>query len=697
MTDSRAIAVHIVTFNHCSSIEKTVQATLNQKHLTLHTDFAVTVIDNNSTDGTPELIERTFPHQVTLKQHPENLGFCRAHNLAIRDALSKGYEFVLILNPDLALADDALSLLRDGLLNDPRVGATCPRLYRADENLEPATPPRFDATGMYITPALRHFDRGSEEKDTGQYEEDRYVFGASGATLFMSRAFILDLSSPVYSTDGDPALFDEAFFAYREDADLAWRSQWLGWRTRYVAAAKGYHIRKVLPDRRKHLPPALNAYGVKNRFLLQLNNFCWIGNLHCILPGGLRNLLVIGGTLTVEQRSLPSLLSLFRELPTTLKKRRSLATRRRVSPCDISRWFKRTPYTEETVTANPAAKKIESVHIVIVNYNSAHRLKECLASIETTKTTLNQSLKLHVTVVDNASEDQSASSLKDSYADQEDITIQLSPTNWGFAGAINRAVAAHSADAILVLNPDVVLNPDALSSLVSTLGAYEKIGALAPTLCNPDGTPQFTFTVRNFPSLGSTLAELFFIHRLFPNNPWTAHYLRSRDGLLNIYLRGETPERGPYDNPELPLPVSQPAGACLLIRKEAFHAVNGLDESFWPAWFEDVDLCKRLEEKNWQRATLSTARVIHEGGYSTNYLAAHTFARAWYSNLIRYWKKHGTHVEYIVLRSLLPIALVLRGLVAATPLLRKSSQDKESRFAARRLAVELLRLTTRTN
>ena len=81
----------------------------------------------------------------------------------------------------------------------------------------------LDSTGIYFTPSLRHFDRGSGEPDRGAYEHFQYVFGVTGAVALYRRAMIEDVS-----ICGE--FFDNDFFAYREDADLAWRAQLLGWK-----------------------------------------------------------------------------------------------------------------------------------------------------------------------------------------------------------------------------------------------------------------------------------------------------------------------------------------------------------------------------------------------------------------------------------------------------------------------------------
>jgi hypothetical protein len=173
---------------------------------------------------------------------------------------------------------------------------------------------------MVFTKALRHLDRGSNEEERGQYNDAEEVVGGTGACLFFTRECLEDLIVPAIPFDMDLAhvypelcltkreraeLFDEAFFAYREDADLAWRSRILGWRCLYVPSAIGYHIRRVLPERRGSLPPLLNRLSVRNRFLLQLNNLTSeVGIKALILGVVLRNILVLVAAFTLERSSM---------------------------------------------------------------------------------------------------------------------------------------------------------------------------------------------------------------------------------------------------------------------------------------------------------------------------------------------------------------------------------------------------------
>ena len=122
-----------------------------------------------------------------------------------------------------------------------------------------------DSTGIYFNPMLRHLDRGSQEVDNGHYLQYEYVFGATAAAALYRREMIDDIS-----LDGE--FFDSDFFVYREDADVAWRAQLMGWKCLYAPYARGYHVRKVLPGNRRALPPEINMHSVKNRFLMRIKN-----------------------------------------------------------------------------------------------------------------------------------------------------------------------------------------------------------------------------------------------------------------------------------------------------------------------------------------------------------------------------------------------------------------------------------------
>ena len=164
-----------------------------------------------------------------------------------------------------------------------------------------------DSTGIYFNPMLRHLDRGSQEVDNGHYLRYEYVFGATAAAALYRRAMIDDIS-----LDGE--FFDSDFFVYREDADVAWRAQLMGWKCLYVPYARGYHVRKVLPGNRRALPAAINMHSVKNRFLMRIKNISpdlYRRNWFSITT---RDLTVVGCCLLWEHTSLKAFWFLARNL-----------------------------------------------------------------------------------------------------------------------------------------------------------------------------------------------------------------------------------------------------------------------------------------------------------------------------------------------------------------------------------------------
>ena len=194
----------------------------------------------------------------------------------------------------------------------------------------------IDTKGIRMTRSGRHFDIGqgtSQPRTANRESRTAEVFGVSGAAAMYRRSFIDDVS-----IDGE--FFDEDFFTYREDADVAWRGRLFGWRALYVPDAVGYHVRKVTPKGRRLLSPIINMHSVKNRFLLRLKNEGWYLALRNAPFELTRDLIVIGAVLTLERSSLPALSWLWRNRRRVLAKRRTIQRRRRVSDRRLAEWFR---------------------------------------------------------------------------------------------------------------------------------------------------------------------------------------------------------------------------------------------------------------------------------------------------------------------------------------------------------------------
>jgi GT2 family glycosyltransferase len=336
------VLVSIVTYNSARYLKHCLESLRAQTWR----DLVVCLWDNASTDQSAAIAAEFGSLWSALHTSDRNIGFCAAQNRIITSIPS---DYVLVLNPDVVLESSFLSILVRALDEDKAAGSATGKLWRWQEDVGAgavASPPQagriLDTTGMYLTPNQRHLDRGSGESDHGQYEARAFVFGASGAAALYRRAMLEEVKA-----GGE--YFDEAFFAFREDADLAWRAQWLGWRCLYVPEARGFHVRRVLPERRAALPAEINMHSFKNRFLLRIKNMDAATYARFLLPVTARDLAALGYVLLREPSSLRALPLLCKALPRAWQSRKELQRRRRITPREMRSWF-----SNQSVAKEPA-------------------------------------------------------------------------------------------------------------------------------------------------------------------------------------------------------------------------------------------------------------------------------------------------------------------------------------------------------
>ena len=321
------VSVTVVTFNSERYIRRCLRAVFQQQEV----DLEVVVVDNASTDRTRAIL-REFG-EIRAIFLPVNAGFAEAQNRGI-DATTAPW--VLTLNPDVLLRPGFLRALLDTGESDPGAGAVCGKLLSIGPGFQPLPEPRIDSTGIYFTPAMRHFDRGWHEPDGRYSEGPEYVFGASAAAALFRREMIDDVAI-------DGQFFDPEFFVYREDADVAWRAQLLGWNTIYTPAAEAFHVRTVTPFNRRSLPSFINMHSVKNRFLMRIKNATGGICRRFFLPMTARDLIVLGGSIFWEPSSMKAWWHVARSLPRALRQRRIIMSRRRVADEDLAHWFNEIP------------------------------------------------------------------------------------------------------------------------------------------------------------------------------------------------------------------------------------------------------------------------------------------------------------------------------------------------------------------
>lgn len=333
------VSILIVTWNSAKYLDQCF-ASLEEQDCR---DLEVVIVDNASSDDTRERLRRVETRWRVI-YNERNVGFAAGENQAIRQS---GGDRVLCLNADIILSRDFVSQLVAAADLHPDAGAVCGKLLRWNIGSDDYKTDVIDSTGIYFTPNMRHLDRGAEERDRGQYDRMQYVFGASGAAVMFRRDFIADVS-----IEGE--FFDEDFFSFREDGDLAWRAQVLGWRCLYTPAAIAWHARRVTPERRQDLPLVINWHSVKNRFLMRGKNasgwLCW----RLFFPVAWRDLMTVGYALFRDHRMLSAIAYSWRVRDRIRRKRAIIQSRRRVSDRDLLWWFSNTPRAIDAEAPNLA-------------------------------------------------------------------------------------------------------------------------------------------------------------------------------------------------------------------------------------------------------------------------------------------------------------------------------------------------------
>jgi len=258
--------------------------------------------------------------------------------------------------------------------------------------------------------------------------------------------------------------------------------------------------------------------------------------------------------------------------------------------------------------------------IVIVNWNTRELLVQCLESIYTNP----PEGGVEVFVVDNASSDDSAYNAQRKFPQ---ALITYSQTNLGFAAANNLAVRQSQGDYVLLLNPDTVVAPGALQTLVDFMADRPKAGAAGARLINPDGSLQPSCSPE--PTIKREFLRLFHFVGVRPDG-----YYEMKDWDLTR-----------------PRQVDTVLGAFLLIRGTALREIGLLDETFF-IYSEEVDLCHRLRKASWEIYWVPLAHVIHFGGQSTRLVASEMFLKL-YQAKVQYFRKHHGPLAALVYKLIL--------------------------------------------
>jgi N-acetylglucosaminyl-diphospho-decaprenol L-rhamnosyltransferase len=265
------------------------------------------------------------------------------------------------------------------------------------------------------------------------------------------------------------------------------------------------------------------------------------------------------------------------------------------------------------------------VDAVVVSYNVSDLVLRCISALRADGIA-------RVVVVDSASSDGSAATVR---REEPDVDLVALSTNVGFGAAVNRAVGRTSSPYVLIVNPDVVVEPGSTKALVEVLESQPDVAIAAPRVETTDG--RLYESARRFPTLSDALGHAF-LYFVWPTNPFSRRY-RMTDW-----------DHGPAD-------VDWVAGTHLLVRRSAWDAIGGFDERFF-MYMEDVDLCRSLGRAGWRIRYEPAARVIHGIGRSTDQ-TPYRMIRIHHVSMYRYAEKTWEGPR----RALLPLvagALTLR-------------------------------------
>ena len=251
MADGSAseFSVAIANWNGIKYIERCLAALYAQTQ----PPAEIVVVDNGSTDGSREWIADTYP-QIKLLLNKENEGFSAGYNRAIAAC---AHEYILVLNVDVFVEADFIEIVLPILQRDPSIGAATGRVYQQ------ATEEWLNS-GFFLRPQMR-------TRHSVQIEESEQVFGCSGALILFRRAALMDLV-----VEGQ--YFDESYFSYGEDVDLAWRAQLLGWKSWYASQACAVHVGSGSSNGQMRFvdkPLFLQRHIMKNRYLTIAKNASW--------------------------------------------------------------------------------------------------------------------------------------------------------------------------------------------------------------------------------------------------------------------------------------------------------------------------------------------------------------------------------------------------------------------------------------
>lgn len=265
------------------------------------------------------------------------------------------------------------------------------------------------------------------------------------------------------------------------------------------------------------------------------------------------------------------------------------------------------------------------ISVIIVQYNNSHLTQTAISSFRNF-----HNCNYEIILVDNGSTEPKAVEFSKDIPDLKLICLE---NNFGFSKANNLAVKQSSGNILFFLNNDTVTTSEILSEIEAEFNKDFSIGIIGPKLFNTDGSIQLSYG--KLPSLFVEFTDKIFYSMVEKKNKFVMKYIKKRYGKKEF--------------------TGWVTGAALFIRKEIFLELNGFDESFF-MYFEDKDLCKRVNVSGKKVVFFPGSSLIHLRGASLNDPNKEFLNRKYRESQLIYYKKHKTKLGQLLLKAYLKLS-----------------------------------------
>ncbi len=317
------ISIVIVAYNSKKYLDSCLTSI---KHQTIYDSNKIEVIfiDNGSFDGSISEIQRNYKWVSTVR-NLKNVGFAAALNMGIHYASG---DYILLMNHDVILERDYLEKALKKMKQDKHIAALTGKIYQYDFNHSGKTA-IFDTVGVFAM-VDREILSARGSRDIGQFEDPREIFSVRNICGFYRKRALEDVRI-------NDEYFDENFFLYLEDVDLCWRLHLYGWKVYFLPSMVAHHCMDNIKKKNivAYKKREKRYFMVNERFMVWKNEF--IGNM-------LRDVFILLRKRFIKRSILFSgwisgWIEYLKKLPSSLKKRRIIMKKKRISNVEIRRWF----------------------------------------------------------------------------------------------------------------------------------------------------------------------------------------------------------------------------------------------------------------------------------------------------------------------------------------------------------------------